>query len=150
MVAINSKRKAQRIKFIIIASLISLSALIFIVINFRNSIVFFYSPSELVSVKLANNQIIRVGGLIKEGSVKSSAGNLEFVITDFKADLTIKYSGLKPDLFREKQGVVAKGAFDRRNNIFIAAELLTKHDEKYMPPEVAKALKKNAAYQSYH
>jgi cytochrome c-type biogenesis protein CcmE len=135
-------KKQQRIKFIVAAALISLSALTFIIFNFKDNIVFFYSPSELANAKIKNQQIIRVGGLVKEGSIVINGNNLEFVITDFKADLKIKYSGLKPDLFREKQGTVAKGIWNK-NNIFIAQELLTKHDEKYMPPEIKKAVEKN-------
>jgi len=147
---ISQKKKRQRIKFITICTLISLAALTFIVFNFKDNIVFFYSPSELSSVKIKDQQIVRVGGLVKEGSIKSNGNNLEFVITDLKADLTIKYSGIKPDLFREKQGTVAKGVWNQGANIFIASELLTKHDEKYMPPEVKKAIEKNSEYKKNH
>lgn len=146
---LNPKKK-QRIKFILISSLISLGALFFIVSNFKENIVFFYSPSELRTVNISENKIIRVGGLVKENSIKSSGNRIEFIITDFKDDLKIEYSGIKPDLFREKQGVVAKGIFDSKNNIFVANELLAKHDEKYMPPEVSKAIKKNINYQENH
>ncbi|MES2677372.1 MAG: cytochrome c maturation protein CcmE [Pseudomonadota bacterium] len=145
-----SQLKRNRIKFIAAAALICLVALAFIISNFRDNIVFFYSPSELSALKIPEQKIIRVGGLVKENSVKDSANNLEFVITDYKADLKIHYSGIKPDLFREKQGMVAKGIWDQKNNVFIASEILTKHDEKYMPPEVAKAIKKNAEYQKSH
>ena len=145
-----SQLKRKRIKFIAAAALISLVAMLFIISNFRDNIVFFYSPSELSTLKIPEQKIIRVGGLVREGSIKNSGINLEFVITDYKADLEIHYSGIKPDLFREKQGMVAKGVWDQKNNIFIASEILTKHDEKYMPPEVAKAMKKNSAYQAEH
>ncbi len=145
-----SQLKRNRIKFIAAAALISIVALAFIISNFRDNIVFFYSPAELSSLKIPEQKIIRVGGLVKENSVRDEANNLEFVITDYKADLEIHYSGIKPDLFREKQGMVAKGVWDQKNNVFIASEILTKHDEKYMPPEVAKAMKKNAAYQDRH
>ncbi len=143
-------KKRQRIKFITICTLLSLSALAFIVLNFKDNIVFFYSPSELSSVKIKEQQIIRVGGLIKEGSITTKGSDIKFVITDFKADLTIKYSGIKPDLFREKQGTVAKGVWNQNDNVFIANELLTKHDEKYMPQEVKKAVEKNKEYQKSH
>ena len=146
----NNHKKQQRIKFIIISTLISLAALTFIIFNFKDNIVFFYSPSELTNVKIKEQQIIRVGGLVKDGSIVMGGNNLQFVITDFKSDLTIKYSGIKPDLFRAKQGTIAKGIWDQTNNVFIASELLTKHDEKYMPPEVAKAMKNNSAYQNNH
>ncbi|MFT6219813.1 MAG: cytochrome c-type biogenesis protein CcmE [Myxococcota bacterium] len=140
-------RKKQRIKFISILSLVSIAALVFIITNFRDNIVFFYSPTELLSFdnseKISQQKIIRVGGLIKEGSVKNSSNNLEFVITDLKEEIKITYSGIKPDLFRENQGMVAKGFWDNEKFFFVASELLAKHDENYMPPEVAKALEKN-------
>ncbi len=145
-----NQRKRQRIKFIIVASFISLAALAFIIFNFKNNIVFFYSPSELQNVKIKDRQIIRVGGLVKEGSIAIDGNNLQFIITDLKADLTIKYSGIKPNLFREKQGTIAKGIWNKTNNIFIASELLTKHDENYMPPEIKKAIEKNKEYQKIH
>ncbi|MFT7087981.1 MAG: cytochrome c-type biogenesis protein CcmE [Rickettsiales bacterium] len=140
----SNPKKRQRIKFILLLSLISLFALIFIVTNFRSNIVFFYSPSELFSSNALNQKIIRVGGLVKEGSVEYSAGKLEFIITDYKDELKISYLGIKPDLFREKQGMIAKGTWNNQENIFIASELLAKHDEQYMPPEVAKAMKRSS------
>ncbi|MFT6333200.1 MAG: cytochrome c-type biogenesis protein CcmE [Lentimonas sp.] len=136
-------RKKQRIKFIGISALISITALIFIITNFKENIVFFYSPSEIQEIEISAKKTIRVGGLVKEGSVKYSAGNLEFVITDLKSELKIQYSGIKPNLFRETQGMVAKGSLNKEKNIFIASELLAKHDENYMPPEVKKAIEKN-------
>ena len=146
-----NKKKWQRIRFIGVCATISLAALLFIIFNFRDNIVFFYSPSELPNVtqKIANKKIIRVGGLVKDGSILISGNNLQFVITDLKSDLIITYAGIKPDLFREKQGVVAKGFFDEEKNIFIASELLSKHDEKYMPPEVKKAIDRNSNTNSH-
>jgi cytochrome c-type biogenesis protein CcmE len=135
-------RKKQRIKFIITASAICLAAMIFIIVNFRDSIVFFYSPAELQNIKTNPKKIIRVGGMVKTGSIKYLSGKIEFIITDYKADLKISYQGIKPDLFREEQGTIAKGYLGN-NGVFIAKELLTKHDEKYMPPEVKKAIDKN-------
>jgi cytochrome c-type biogenesis protein CcmE len=135
--------KRRRIIFVTSSFLISLVALVFIVINFRDNIVFFYSPSELKTLKISADKTIRVGGLVKKNSVKYLADSaMEFTITDLKEDLVINYRGIKPDLFREGQGTVAKGVFDKEKNIFFAKELLTKHDEKYMPPEVARSLKK--------
>ena len=136
------KYKRQRIIFIATIVLICSSALLFIISNFRDNIIFFYSPSELDAAKIADQKIIRVGGMITKNSVKYLPDSvLEFVITDFKSDLKIYYQGIKPNLFREGQGAVAKGVWDKKNNIFIASELLTKHDEKYMPPEIAKLRK---------
>jgi len=135
--------KKQRIIFVASIFSISIAALIFIIVNFKNNLVFFYSPSELKVAKISANQIIRIGGMIEEGSVKNLSDSiLEFSITDYQETIKIRFKGIKPDLFREGQGTVAKGIWDKETNIFIAGELLTKHDEKYMPPEVAKSLKK--------
>jgi cytochrome c-type biogenesis protein CcmE len=118
-----------------------------VLLNFRDNIVFFYSPSEISNpqiLKTIHHRQIRVGGLVEKNSIKKSdALAVEFVITDLKKTLKIHYIGLLPDLFREKQGVVAQGKFDEEKNEFLASELLIKHDENYMPPEVAKSLEKN-------
>lgn len=141
-----NQRKKKRIIFVGSVFLISMAALFFVIANFRDNIVFFYSPSELILPETLQKTVakkIRVGGLVKKDSLKKiDAMTTEFVVTDYEKDLVIIYSGLLPDLFREGQGVVAKGKFNVEKNEFVAAELLVKHDEKYMPPEVAKSLKK--------
>ena len=138
-----ANKKKQRIIFVIATSIISLAALLFIITNFNNNIVFFYSPSELKNIRISDKKIIRVGGLVRKGSIRSLPNSiLEFTITDLEEELKIQYQGIKPNLFREKQGMIAKGFLDKKNDIFIAQELLAKHDENYMPPEVAKSLKK--------
>ncbi len=141
-----NKFKQKRIVFVASVAAISVLALIFIIINFRSNIVFFYSPSELKNeeiVRKINGRKIRVGGLVKENSMeKTDASNFEFLITDLENDLKIYYNGILPDLFRQGQGVVASGEFNVEKNEFYSKELLIKHDEKYMPPEVAKSLKK--------
>lgn len=135
----NNHRK-QRFIFIGSIFLISLISIFFIITNFKNNIVFFFSPSEISQIK-NSKKIIRVGGMIKENSVKKiDALNTIFIITDYQNDLIINYRGILPDLFRDKQGVVAKGKFDLRENKFYSEELLVKHDENYMPPEVARDL----------
>ena len=102
---------------------------------------FFYSPSEFDKI-ISSKKNIRVGGMIKENSItKIDSLTTVFIITDYKNELKIKYSGILPDLFREGQGVVANGKYFSDENIFISDELLVKHDENYMPPEVAKDLK---------
>jgi cytochrome c-type biogenesis protein CcmE len=105
---------------------------------------YFKAPSDIAAEQPAPGQVIRLGGLVKEGSVSRSADGLvlNFTVTDMKADTPVSYRGLVPDLFREKQGVIATGSFDGSGH-FVARELLAKHDENYMPPEVAKALEKN-------
>ena len=146
MLKIKNHHKKRRIVFVSSIFLISLLALAFIIANFRENIVFFYSPSEIKNeaiFKKIKNRQTRAGGLVKENSIKKiDALTTEFIVTDLQEDLKMHYVGILPDLFREKQGVVAKGKFDAENNQFIATELLVKHDEKYMPPEVAKSLKK--------
>jgi len=130
----------QRFLFIGAIFLISLFSIFFIVTSFRNNIVFFFSPSEISQIK-NSKKIIRVGGMIKENSVKKiDALNTIFIITDYQNDLIINYRGILPDLFRDKQGVVAKGKFDINEYKFYSEELLVKHDENYMPPEVARDL----------
>ena len=139
-----NKWKKKRIIFIGSIFAISIVALIFIILNFRDNIVFFYSPSELKNAEIfkkTQSRQIRLGGLVVENSIKKiDALNTEFVITDLKEEVKIHYSGLLPDLFRDKQGVVAQGKFNVKENQFISHELLIKHDEKYMPPEVAQSL----------
>ena len=102
----------------------------------------FYSPSDLKKEKISVDNQIRVGGMVKKDSIikESNSLRITFVITDFEEDLLITYEGILPDLFSEEAGIVAKGKINEEG-IFIANEVLAKHDENYMPPEVAKTLK---------
>ena len=102
----------------------------------------FYSPSDLKKEKISVDNQIRVGGMVKKDSINKESNSLRisFVITDFEEDLFITYEGMLPDLFSEEAGIVAKGKMNEQG-IFIANEVLAKHDENYMPPEVAKTLK---------
>jgi len=102
----------------------------------------FYSPSDLKEKNLSVDDLIRVGGMVKKDSINKENNSLRvsFVVTDFEEDLVITYQGILPDLFSEEAGIVAKGKLNNEG-IFIASEVLAKHDENYMPPEVAKALK---------
>jgi cytochrome c-type biogenesis protein CcmE len=135
-----NNHKKKRIIFVTSIFAVSLLALFFVIKNFRENIVFFYSPTELQQVK-NNGQTLRIGGLVKEGSIrKIDVLNTEFVVTDLENEIIIHYHGILPDLFRDKQGVVAKGVL-KEDGEFLSRELLIKHDEKYMPPEVAKSLK---------
>jgi len=104
---------------------------------------FFYTPATLLEANEINNKIVRLGGMVLKNSVKRQEGiNVNFVITDFKQEVTVSYSGILPDLFREGQGIVALGKLDEKG-VFQAHEVLAKHDENYMPPEVASSLKQN-------
>ena len=137
-----NNHKKRRLIFVAATFLVSILALFFIISNFRDNIVFFYSPSELDKVKNVARSV-KIGGMVKEGSVKKiDALNTDFVVTDFKEELIVHYRGILPDLFRDKQGVVALGFLSEDKKEFSSKELLIKHDEKYMPPEVAKSLKK--------
>lgn len=140
-----NKYKKKRLTFIGLVFIISLISLAFIVNNFRDNIVFFYSPKELENPKISSKikgRQIRVGGLIVKDSVKRiDSLTTEFKITDNIKTLKITHKGILPNLFRENQGIVAKGRLNLDNNHFFSRELLIKHDENYMPPEVAKNLK---------
>ncbi len=145
-----SKNKRRRLAFIGSIFAISLLSLILIIINFRDNIVFFYAPSELSNkniIKKVKNSQFRVGGLVKKGSI-NKINNLEteFVISDNISVLTINYRGILPNLFREGQGVVAKGNLNIEQNKFYSQELLVKHDEKYEPPEIKKISKEGGAW----
>jgi cytochrome c-type biogenesis protein CcmE len=114
---------------------------------FNDNLVFFYSPTDL-KTKQVGDRRVRIGGLVEENSVvREGAGKtVEFKVTDGANTLVVSYTGTLPDLFREGQGVVAEGKLGR-DGVFQAATVLAKHDEKYMPPEVAEALKKSGHWQ---
>jgi cytochrome c-type biogenesis protein CcmE len=112
----------------------------------RDSISFFYTPSQAIEAKVAAGRAVQLGGLVREGSVlKHPDGRVEFIVADHWAASRVVYQGDLPDLFREGQGVVAQGAFDEQG-VFVAHQVLAKHDEKYMPREVAKALKEQGEW----
>lgn len=110
---------------------------------FRSNVTFFFDPTAVAAGQVKTGEHFRLGGMVTQGSVKREPGSLEvrFVVTDFKHDVPVSYTGVLPDLFREGTGVVAHGHMDR-NGTFVADEVLAKHDEKYMPPEVAHSLKR--------
>lgn len=117
------------------------AAALFILNAFRSNLVYFYSPTEVHEGKAPMSDLFRIGGLVEKGSVKKSADGLkvDFIVTDLNKAIPVHYEGVLPDLFREGQGVVAQGRLDGEKR-FRAREVLAKHDEKYMPPEAAKAL----------
>jgi len=110
---------------------------------FRANVMFFFDPSQIVAGEAPAGERFRLGGMVEKGSVVKTAGTLDiqFLVTDYKHTVAVKYSGILPDLFREGQGVVAHGRL--KDGTFVADEILAKHDEKYMPPEVARSLKDN-------
>ena len=112
----------------------------------RDNIVFFYGPSELAQKAPPPGARLRLGGLVRQGSLQHEGGeSIRFTVTDLKQDVPVTYVGLLPDLFREGQGVVAEGTFGA-DHVFHADSILAKHDERYMPREVADALKKQGVW----
>ena len=111
---------------------------------FSDNLVFFYGPSDLAAKAISPGRRIRIGGLVEKASLRREADgrSVDFRVTDGKTDIMVVYDGALPDLFREGQGVVAEGRL-RGDGVFVATSILAKHDEKYMPPEVADALKKS-------
>ena len=138
----NAKYRRLFITIIIILTLGLATKLILMALE--DNIVYFYTPNDLIE-KFGDTQNIqnkiRIGGLVLESSIKKEGENTIFMITDRKKEVRVVFDGPLPDLFREGKGIVAEGMF--QNNNFIASEVLAKHDENYIPPEVADALKKN-------
>ena len=138
----NPKHRRLFITIIILLTLGLATKLILMALE--DNIVYFYTPNDLVQ-KFGHTQNIqnkiRIGGLVLESSVIKEREKTSFMITDRKKEVKVFFDGSLPDLFREGQGIVAEGIF--KNNNFIASEVLAKHDENYMPPEIADALKKN-------
>jgi cytochrome c-type biogenesis protein CcmE len=120
-------------------------ASLFILNAFRSNLVFFYTPTEILEGKVTQTTDFRMGGLVENGSVHRGKDGLsvDFVVTDLNKSITVHYKGILPDLFREGKGVVTQGKLDGTNK-FIASQVLAKHDENYMPPEVAASLHKPA------
>ena len=139
-------RKKRRL-LLISSSLAALGlALGLILFALRDNIVFFYSPSEVALKNPQAGQRLRIGGLVKAGSLKREEGQtVRFTVTDTKQEIGVIFTGLLPDLFREGQGVVAEGTI-RGDKVFRADTILAKHDERYMPKEVADALKKQGVW----
>jgi cytochrome c-type biogenesis protein CcmE len=113
---------------------------------FRSNVMFFFDPTQVSAREVRPGQRFRLGGMVEKGSLKRQEGQLEvrFVVTDFRHSVNVRYAGVLPDLFREGSGVVAHGRLDASGE-FVADEVLAKHDEKYMPPEVSRSLKKGEA-----
>jgi len=123
---------------------ITIALSVFLIIkSLEENVIYFISPSEIKSLtEIDNAKEIRVGGMVKENSVQISQNKISFIITDFKNEINVSFSGSVPNLFAEGKGVVAEG-FLKDHNFLNAKKILAKHDENYMPPEVKKALEKN-------
>jgi len=141
-------RKRRRL-YAVLAGLVMLgSATALMLTAFEDNLVFFYSPSDVAEKKLPPDRPLRLGGLVEKGSVERETGTttVRFRVTDLANTVQVVYAGALPDLFREEQGVVAQGRLGM-DGVFRATEVLAKHDENYMPPEVADALKRAGHWQ---
>jgi len=107
---------------------------------FQSNLVFFYSPTQVAAKEAPSNKSFRLGGLVEKGTVQRDGVHVNFVVTDTAKSVPVRYEGILPDLFKEGKGVVAQGQL--QNGVFVAREVLAKHDENYMPPEAAEALKR--------
>ena len=133
--------KKVKLRFVFLALILSSVILtVFVVLqSLKENVVYFQSPSEIKSLIELNKKKIRVGGMVKEQSVSINSEEVNFIITDFKNEINVVYSGAVPNLFAEGKGVVAEG-FLKDKNYFTATKILAKHDENYMPPEVKEAI----------
>ncbi|WP_234455159.1 cytochrome c maturation protein CcmE [Thermohalobaculum xanthum] len=139
-------RKTRRMQMLIFGAVLLAAAAGLVSFAFRDTIVFFFSPTELMAEARRPDQLLRVGGLVVADSIQRGQGEtVSFDVTDGNGTLTVAFTGVLPDLFREGQGVVAEGYL--RNGRFEAVEVLAKHDENYMPKEVADALKEQGHWQ---
>jgi cytochrome c-type biogenesis protein CcmE len=138
-------RKKRRAVLIGTSVLILSVAVLLVLVALRDTVVFFLTPSEVSAKAIPPGREFRLGGLVSEGSVRQRGISTVFTVTDTKKTIEVRYQGILPDLFREGQGVVAYGKLDSSGR-FIATNVLAKHDETYMPPEVAKALKEQGVW----
>ena len=133
--------KKVKLRFIFLALILaSLILTVFLILqSLKENVVYFQSPSEIKSLIELDKKKIRVGGMVKEQSIFINSNEVNFIITDFKNEINVIYSGAVPNLFAEGKGVVAEG-FLKDKNYFLATKILAKHDENYMPPEVKEAI----------
>ena len=138
-----SKKVKLRIIFLALLALSATVVIFFILKSLEENVVYFFSPSEIYDKpNITFNEKIRIGGLVKEDSIIKDQTSIKFIITDLKREIIVSYSGVVPNLFSEGKGVIAEGKL-KDKKYFIADEILAKHDENYMPPEVSRALEKS-------
>ena len=135
-----SKSAKNRLKIFILIVITSLIVIFFVYNNLKKNTVYFYAPQEIKNLLEIPSNKIRIGGLVKEGSLKKNNNIYFFVITDLKNEIFVEYNGLLPNLFTEGKSAVVEGVL-KDKKYFISSTILAKHDENYMPPEVANALK---------
>ena len=133
-------RKVKLRFFFVLLVLTTLILSIFLILkSLEENVVYFQSPTEIQTFSEINEKKIRIGGMVKIGSISMKVKEIKFIITDFKNEINVIYSGVVPNLFTEGKGVVAEGYLQDKN-FFLATKILAKHDENYMPPEVKEAL----------
>ena len=138
------KARHQRFLLISLAVAALATAGAFVLNAFQSNLVFFFTPTQVAQGEAPQGRAFRVGGMVKEGSVKKDGENVQFVVTDFAHEVSVSYTGFLPDLFKEGKGVVTQGKM-QEGQAFKASEVLAKHDENYMPPEAQHALDQAAA-----
>ena len=133
-------RKVKLRFFFILLILVILSLSVFLILkSLQENVIYFQSPTEIKVLKKVEKKKIRIGGMVKKKSISIETNGVKFIITDFKNEINVIYSGVVPNLFAEDKGVVAEG-YLKDKNFFLATKILAKHDENYMPPEVKEAL----------
>ncbi|MGI9027204.1 MAG: cytochrome c maturation protein CcmE [Burkholderiaceae bacterium] len=132
----------RRRRFVIAGGvLLAVGIVVGLILNaFQSNLVFFYSPSQVAQHEAPNGRSFRIGGMVEKGSLQRDGTRVSFIVTDTAKSIPVEYVGILPDLFKEGKGVVAQGKLE--NGVFVAREILAKHDENYMPPEAADAVKR--------
>ena len=133
------KKVKLRVIFLLFSILIAILVVFLVLKTLEEDVVYFISPTEIKNLPEINSKKIRIGGMVKKDSIKISSNQINFIITDFKTEINVNFSGTVPNLFAEEKGVVAEG-FLKDRNYFNATKILAKHDENYMPPEVKESL----------
>ena len=136
------KKVKFRFFFVLLIFVVLVLSVFLILKSLEENVVYFQSPSEIKNIAEFEKKKIRIGGMVKKNSVSMNMNEINFIITDFKNEISVIYSGVVPNLFEEGKGVVAEG-FLKDRNFFLASKILAKHDENYMPPEVSDALEKS-------
>ena len=133
------KKVKLRVIFLLFSIVIAILTVFLVLKTLEEDVVYFISPTEIKNLPEINSKKIRIGGMVKKDSIKISSNQINFIITDFKNEIYVNFSGTVPNLFAEEKGVVAEG-FLKDRNYFNATKILAKHDENYMPPEVKESL----------
>ena len=133
------KKVKLRVIFLLFSIVIAILTVFLVLKTLEEDVVYFISPTEIKNLPEINSKKIRIGGMVKKDSIKISSNQINFIITDFKTEINVNFSGTVPNLFAEEKGVVAEG-FLKDRNYFNATKILAKHDENYMPPEVKESL----------